>query len=166
MAIFGIQRTCSPILGAPGACCDATTTVAVAYTANIGVTRQPRWSHRSRATTEIRYDSVGFPRLQTGGEFPRALQRRHHVHIHDTSPEWINRMSSSIRHRASRPSSPSPHYHECHAWGSPHAVWVEASTTQTTSFPGRLTEVRMLKATTRPRRQVRRLTLGLTVANR
>ena len=28
-----------------------TITVAVAYTANIGITRRPRWSHRSKATT-------------------------------------------------------------------------------------------------------------------
>ena len=27
--------------------------MAVAYTANIGVTRRPRWSHRSKATTKI-----------------------------------------------------------------------------------------------------------------
>ena len=73
-----------------------------------------------------------------------------------------------IRDRASRPSFPSPHYHEGHAWGSPHAVWAEASTPQTTSFPGRLTEVRTPEVTTRlqVRLRVGRLTLGLTVADR
>ena len=39
-----------------------TTTVAVAYTANIGVTRRPRWSHRSRATTKIHQATPSFPR--------------------------------------------------------------------------------------------------------
>ena len=62
----------------------------------------------------------------------------------------------------------SPHYHEGHAWGSPHAVWAEASTPQTTSFPGRLTEVRTPEVATRlqVRLRVGRLTLGLTVADR
>ena len=69
---------------------------------------------------------------------------------------------------SSRPSFPSPHYHEGHAWGSPHAVWAEASTPQTTSFPGRLTEVRTPEVATRlqVRLRVGRLTLGLTVADR
>ena len=39
-----------------------TTTVAVACTANIGVTRRPRWSHRSRATTKIHQATPSFPR--------------------------------------------------------------------------------------------------------
>ena len=47
-------------------------------------------------------------------------------------------------------------------------MWAEASTPQTTSFPGRLTEVRSTGG--RHRLQVRlrigRLTLGLTVADR
>ena len=74
----------------------------------------------------------------------------------------------SLRDRASRPSFPSPHYHEGHAWGSPHAVWAEASTPQTTSFPGRLTEVRTPEVATRLQvcLRVGRLTLGLTVADR
>ena len=65
-------------------------------------------------------------------------------------------------------SFPSPHYHEGHAWGSPNAVWAEASTPQTTSFPGRLTEVRTSEVATRPqvRLRVGRLTLGPTVADR
>ena len=69
--------------------------------------------------------------------------------------------------RASRPSFPSPHYHEGHAWGSPHAVWAEALTPQTTSFPGGLTEVRTPEVATRlqVRLRVGRLTLGLTVAD-
>ena len=77
-------------------------------------------------------------------------------------------MSSSIKDWASRPSFPPPHYHEGHAWGSPHAVWAEASTPQTTSFPGRLTKVRTPKVATRlqVRLRVGRLTLGLTVADR
>ena len=69
---------------------DATvaTTVAVAYTANIGVTGRLMWSHGLRATTEIRQDGLGFPKPQTGGESPRVLPRAHHVDINDASPEW------------------------------------------------------------------------------
>ena len=50
----------------------------------------------------------------------------------------------------------------------PLAVWAEASTPQTTSFPGRLTEVRTPEVATRlqVRLRVGRLTLGLTVAER
>ena len=65
-----------------------TTTVAVAYTANIGVTRRPRWSHRSKATTRTHQATPGFPRPQSGGESPRVLPWAHHVHINDASPEW------------------------------------------------------------------------------
>ena len=52
--------------------------------------------------------------------------------------------------------------------GESHAVWAEASTPQTTSFPGRLTEVRTPEFATRlqVRLRVGRLTLGLTVADR
>ena len=67
---------------------------------------------------------------------------------------------------SSRPSSLSPHYHKGHASGSPHAVWAEAWTPQTTSLPGRLTEVRTPKDTTRLWRQVCWLALGRTVADR
>ena len=144
-----------------------TTTVAVAYTANIGVTRRPRWSHRSKATTKIHQATPDFPRPQAGGESPRVLPRAHHVNIHDASPEWYSGTSSSLRDRASRPSFPSPYYHEGHAWGSPHAVWAEASTPQT-CFPGKLTKVRTPEVATRlqVRLRVGRLTLGLTVADR
>ena len=47
-------------------------------------------------------------------------------------------------------------------------MWAEGSTPQTTSFPGRLTEVRTPEAATRlqVRLRVGRLTLGLTVADR
>ena len=64
-----------------------TTTVAVAYAANMVVTRRPRWSEGRRATTEIRQDGAGFRRPQTGPESPRVLPRAHHVHIKDASPE-------------------------------------------------------------------------------
>ena len=47
-----------------------TTTVAVAYTANIGVTRRPRWSHRSRATTKIHQATPNFPRPAGWGRVP------------------------------------------------------------------------------------------------
>ena len=47
-----------------------TTTVAVAYTANIGVTRRPRWSHRSRATTKIPQATPSFPRPAGWGRVP------------------------------------------------------------------------------------------------
>ena len=47
-----------------------TTTVAVAYTANIGVTRRPRWSHRSRATTKIHQATPSFPRPAGSGRVP------------------------------------------------------------------------------------------------
>ena len=55
-----------------------------------------------------------------------------------------------------------------HAWGSPHAVWAEASTPQNTSFLSRLTEVRTPKVATRLQVCLRagRLALGLTVADR
>ena len=47
-------------------------------------------------------------------------------------------------------------------------MWAEASTPQTTSFPGRLTEVRTPEVATplQVRLRVGRLTLGLTVADR
>ena len=47
-------------------------------------------------------------------------------------------------------------------------MWADASTPQTTSFPGRLTEVRTPEVATRlqVRLRVGRLTLGLTVADR
>ena len=47
-------------------------------------------------------------------------------------------------------------------------MWAEASTPQTTSFPGRLTEIRTPEVATRlqVRLRVGRLTLGLTVADR
>ena len=46
-------------------------------------------------------------------------------------------------------------------------MWAEASTPQTTSFPGRLTQVRTPEVATRlqVRLRVGRLTLGLTVAD-
>ena len=52
--------------------------------------------------------------------------------------------------------------------GSPHAVWAEALTPQTTSIPGRLTEVRTPKVATQLQMRLRvgRLILGLTVADR
>ena len=65
-----------------------TTTVAVAYTVNIDVTRRRGWSHGSKATTEIRQDGQGFPRPQAGGESPQVLSSTHHVHINSVSPEW------------------------------------------------------------------------------
>ena len=95
----------------------ATVTTPVAYTANIGVTQQPRWSHESRATTEICQYGPGFPKPQSGGESRRVLPGAHHVHFHDASPEWLSRTSSSIRDRASRQSSPSPYCNEGHAHG-------------------------------------------------
>ena len=49
-----------------------TTTVAVAYTANIGVTRRPRWSHRSRATTKIHQGTPSFPRPAGWGRVPKG----------------------------------------------------------------------------------------------
>ena len=47
-----------------------TTTLAVAYTANIGVTRRPRWSHRSKATTKIHQATPSFPRPAGRGRVP------------------------------------------------------------------------------------------------
>ena len=47
-----------------------TTTVAVAYTANIGVTRRPRWSHRSKATTKIHQATPSFPKPAGWGRVP------------------------------------------------------------------------------------------------
>ena len=54
-----------------------TTTVAVAYTANIGVTRRPRWSHRSKATTKIHaaHAPLGARRANSGSPaVPEAQQ--------------------------------------------------------------------------------------------
>ena len=65
-----------------------TTTVAVAYTANIGVTRRPRWSHGSKATTKIHQATPSFPMPQAGVQSSRVFPWAHHVHIHDASPEW------------------------------------------------------------------------------
>ena len=47
-----------------------TTTVAVAYTANIGATRQPRWSQRSKATTKIHQATPCFPMAAGMGRVP------------------------------------------------------------------------------------------------
>ena len=47
-----------------------TTTVAVAYTAKIGVTRRPRWSHRSKATRKIHQATPSFPRTAGWGRVP------------------------------------------------------------------------------------------------
>ena len=62
-------------------------------------------------------DPSGYPRLPKAdwGESPRVFPRAHHVHIHDTSPEWYSRASSSLRDWASRPFFPSHYYHERHA---------------------------------------------------
>ena len=58
-----------------------TTTVAVAYTANIGVTRRPRWSYRSKGTTKIHQATPGFPTPQSGGESPRVLPWAHQLDL-------------------------------------------------------------------------------------
>ena len=50
-----------------------TTTVAVAYMANIGVTRRPRWSHRSKATTKIHQATPSFPRPAGWGRVPTGF---------------------------------------------------------------------------------------------
>ena len=47
-----------------------TTTLAVAYTANIGVTQRPRWSHRSRATTKTHQATPSFPSPAGWGRVP------------------------------------------------------------------------------------------------
>ena len=44
-------------------------------------------------------------------------------------------------------------------------VWTDVLPCQTTSFPGKLTDVRTPEVTNQLRRQVCRLTLGLTVAD-
>ena len=76
-----------------------TTTVAVAYTANIGDTRRPRWSHKSRATKKIFQATPSFPRPADWGESPRVLPRAHHVHIHTT------RVQSAIVELLKKPRS-------------------------------------------------------------
>ena len=76
-----------------------TTTVAVAYTANIGVTRRPRWPHKSRATAKIHQATPSFPRPADWGESPRVLPRAHHVHIHTT------RVQSAIVELLTNPKS-------------------------------------------------------------
>ena len=92
-----------------------TTTVAVAYTANIGVTRRPRWSHRSKATTKIHQATPNFPRPAGWGRVPTGPSSGAPCpYLYDASPEWYSRTRSSLRDRASRPSFPSPYYHEGH----------------------------------------------------
>ena len=113
----------------------------------------------------ILQDGAGSPRLQTGGESPPLFPRVHHDHIHGGSPEWQRRTRSFIRYWSSRLSSPSPHYYQGHAWRSLNAVWAEASTPQTTSFPGRLTEVTTPEVINRLWGQVVRLTPRLTDAD-
>ena len=54
------------------------TTVAVAYTGNIGIMQQPRWSHGSPSTTK----------QQTGRQSTCVFSRVHHVNIHAACPEW------------------------------------------------------------------------------
>ena len=49
-----------------------TTTVAVAYKANIGVTQRLRWSHRLRVTTKIHQATPSFPRPAGWGRVPKG----------------------------------------------------------------------------------------------
>ena len=116
-------------------------------------------------------DPLGYPRLPKAagwGRVPTGPSLGAPCPYPRRKSRVVKPNELSIRDRASRPSFPSPHYHEGHAWGSPYAVWAEASTPQTTSFPGRLTEVRTAEVATQLQVHLRvgRLTLGLTVADR
>ena len=144
-----------------------TTTVAVAYTANTGVTRRPRWSHRSKATTKIHQATPGFARPAGWGRVPTGpssgapcpYPRRESRVV---QPNELLLKGSGIKavfSLALLPRRPYMRESSCSVGGG--------STPQTTSFPGRLTEVRTPEAATRlqVRLRIGRLTLGLTVAD-
>ena len=145
-----------------------TTTVAVAYTANIGLTRRTRWSHRSKATTKIYQATPSFPgpadwgRVPTGPfsgapcPYPRRESRvvqPNALLLKGSGIKALFSLALLRRRKYMRESS-------CSVGGG--------STPQTTSFPGRLTEVRNTGGRLRlqVRLRVGRLTLGLTVADR
>ena len=138
-----------------------TTAVAVAYTANIGVTRRPRWSHRSKATTKIYQATPSFPtpagwgRVPTGPSsgapcpYPRRESRV-------VQPNELLLKGSGVKavfSLALLPRRPYMRESSCSVGGG-----VDSSNHQFSrrTFPIRL-QVRL---------RVGRLTLGLTVADR
>ena len=69
-----------------------TTTVAVAYTANIGDTRRPRWSHKSRATTKIHQATPKLPKARRLGRVPTGPSSGAPCpYPYDASPECHSR---------------------------------------------------------------------------
>ena len=138
-----------------------TTTVVVACKANIGVTRRPRWSHRSKATTKIHQATPSFPRPAGWGRVPKGpssgapcpYPRRESRVV---QPNKLLLKGSGIKavfSLALLPRRPYMRESSCSVGGG-----VDSSIHQfpTRTFPTRL-QVRL---------RVGRLTLGLTVADR
>ena len=138
-----------------------TTTVAVAYTANIGVTRRPRWSHRSKATTRIHQATPSFPRPASAGRVPTGpssgapcpYPRRESRVV---QPNELLLRGSGIKavfSLALLPRRPYMRESSCSVGGG-----AESSNHQ---FPRQTFPIRL-----QVRLRVGRLTLGLTVADR
>ena len=138
-----------------------TTTVAVAYTANIGVTRRPRWSHRSKATTEIHHATPSFPRPASRWRVPTGPSSgapcpypRRESRVVQPNELLLKRSGvKAVFSLALLPRRPYMRESSCSVNGG-----VDSSNHQFTrqTFPIRL-HVRL---------RVGRLTLGLTVADR
>ena len=138
-----------------------TTTVRVAYTANIGVTRRPRWSHRSEATTKIHQATPSFPRPAGWGRVPTGpssgapcpYPRRESGVV---QPNELLSKGSGIKavfSLALLPRRPYMREFSCSVGGG-----VDSSNHQ---FPRQTFPIRL-----QVRLPVGRLTLGLTVADR
>ena len=138
-----------------------TTTVAVAYTGNIGVTRRPRRSHRSRVTTKIHQATPSFRRPAGWGRVPTGpssgapcpYPRRESRVV---QPNKLLLKGSGIKavfSLALLPRRPYMRESSCSVGGG-----VDSSNHQ---FPRQTFPIRL-----QVRLRVGRLTLGLTVADR
>ena len=138
-----------------------TTTVAVAYTANIGVTRRPRWSHRSRSTTKIHQATPSFPRPAGWGRVPtgpssgapRPYPRRESRVVQPNELLLKGSVIKAVFSLALLPRRPYMRESSCSVGGG-----VDSSNHQ---FPRQTFPIRL-----QVRLRVGRLTLGLTVADR
>ena len=138
-----------------------TTTVAVAYMANIGVTRRPRWSHRSKATTKIHQATPGFPRPASWGRVPTGpssgapcpYPRRESRVVQQNELLLKGSGIKAVFSLALLPRRPYMRESSCSVGGG-----VDSSNHQ---FPRQTFPIRL-----QVRLRVGRLTLGLTVADR
>ena len=138
-----------------------TTTVAVAYTANIGITRQPRWSHRSKATTKIHQATPSFPRPAGWGRVPTGpssgapcpYPRRESRVVQPNELLLKGSGVKAVFSLALLPRMPYMRESSCSVGGG-----VDSSNHQ---FPRQTFPIRL-----QVRLRVGRLTLGLTVADR